>query len=62
MYDNRVISAAYALIGDTAKALDYLAKAIKEDNMLKYAVRDWPVFDNFQNNPRYLRIVGLKSN
>ena len=62
LYDNRVISAAYALIGDTAKALDYLAKAIKEDNMLKYAVRDWPVFDNFQNNPRYLRIVGLKSN
>lgn len=59
LYDNDVIAAAYSLIGDTNNAIDYLSKAIKEDNMLKYSARDWPAFDNCKKEPRFLRIVGL---
>lgn len=59
LYNNSVIAAAYSLIGDTTNAIDYLSKAIKEDNMLKYSARDWPAFDNCKKEPRFLRIVGL---
>lgn len=59
LYNNSVIAAAYSLIGDIPNAIDYLSKAIKEDNMLKYSVRDWPAFDNCKKEPRFLRIVGL---
>lgn len=60
MFDNDVIAAAYSLVGDTNNAIDYLSKAIKEDNMLKYSVRDWPAFDNCRKEARFQRIVGLQ--
>ncbi|WP_262761847.1 TPR end-of-group domain-containing protein [Bacteroides xylanisolvens] len=59
LYDNDVIAAAYSLIGDIPNALDYLSKAIKDDNLLKYSVRDWPAFENCKNDNRYQRIIGI---
>ena len=60
MYDNDVIAAAYSLIGDIPNALDYLSRAIKEDNMLKYSVQDWPAFENCREDNRYKKLVGIQ--
>ena len=59
LLDNDVIAAAYSFIGDIPNALDYLSKAIKDDNLLKYSVRDWPAFENCKNDNRYQRIIGI---
>ena len=60
LYDNDVIAAAYSLIGDIPNALDYLSRAIKEDNMLKYSVQDWPAFENCREDNRYKKLVGIQ--
>ena len=59
MYDNDVIAAAYSLIGQIASGLAYLSNPIKDDNLLKYSVRDWPAFENCKNDNRYQRIIGI---
>ena len=59
MYDNDVIAAAYALINNKKEAFDYLRKAIKEDTLLKYSVRDWPAFEQYFDDSQFKKIVGL---
>lgn len=59
MYDNDVIAAAYALINNKKEAFDYLRKAITEDTLLKYSVRDWPAFEQYFDDPQFKKIVGL---
>ena len=59
MYDNDVIAAAYSLIGDIPNAMDFLSKAIKDDNLLKYSVREWPAVEICKNDNRYQRIIGI---
>lgn len=59
LYDNDVIAAAYALINNKKEAFDYLRKAINEDTLLKYSVRDWPAFEQYFDDPQFKKIVGL---
>lgn len=59
MYGNDVIAAAYALINNKKEAFDYLRKAIKEDTLLKYSVRDWPAFEQYFDDSQFKKIVGL---
>ena len=60
-FRDSVVAAAYSLIGENTKALDYLSKAIKKDNKLKYSVREWPAFDNCKKEPRFRKLLGLDS-
>lgn len=59
MYENDVVAAAYALIDNKREAFDYLRKAINEDTLLKYSVRDWPAFERYFDDPKFKKIVGL---
>lgn len=59
LYDNDVIAAAYALINYKKEAFDYLRKAINENTLLKYSVREWPAFEQYFDDPQFKKIVGL---
>lgn len=62
LYDNDVIAAAYALINYKKEAFDYLRKAINENTLLKYSVREWPAFEQYFDDPQFKKIVGLTNN
>ena len=57
--ERQPIKLAWRKIVWLPNALDYLSKAIKDDNLLKYSVRDWPAFENCKNDNRYQRIIGI---
>jgi hypothetical protein len=50
------MAAAYAIISNEKEMLSSLKKAINKDNYYRYTVKDWPVFENYKENAKFLEI------
>lgn len=50
-------AAAYALLNNEKEMISFLKKAIHKDNYYRYIVKDWPVFKNYRDNPKFLEII-----
>lgn len=51
------VAAAYMAVGDTARALDMLARAVDDRAFTLVFLPHYPMFDALHDNPRYKRIV-----
>jgi hypothetical protein len=51
------VAATYAAVGDSARAIDMLERALNEHTFTLVFLPHYPMFDAFHNNPRYRKIV-----
>jgi len=52
-------AAGYAILGEKDNSLKFLEKTIKEDYSYKYRILDWVLFEEFHNDQRYKKIIGI---
>jgi TolB-like protein/tetratricopeptide (TPR) repeat protein/tRNA A-37 threonylcarbamoyl transferase component Bud32 len=51
------VAGVYAAVGDSARALDMLERALNEQTFTLVFLPHYPMFNAFHNNPRYRKIV-----
>lgn len=56
-YTPAEMAAAYALLNDKAKCFSYLKKVVEKQELMKFDIKEWPVFENItmiQNSKKLL--------
>lgn len=54
-YDKDVLSAAYALVGDKTNMYKTLLEVIKDDELMKFSMKEWPVFEDYKNEVKFIK-------
>lgn len=58
-FGNDVIAAAYGLIGDVNNAVNHICKYLKNHNISKYTMRNWPAFEKIKTIEKFKKAVGI---
>ena len=60
-YPAAEMAAAYALLKDKAKCFSCLKKAIKKHELMKFDVKEWPVFANYYEDNDFIEMTDTTS-
>lgn len=56
-YTPAEMAAAYALLNDKAKCFSYLKKVVEKHELMKFDIKEWPVFVKYHNDPNFKEIT-----
>lgn len=56
-YTDAELAAAYALLDDKNNCFVKLRKVVEKRPLMRFDIKDWPVFDKYKNEPTFLQIV-----
>ena len=56
-YTSAEIAAAYALLNDKAKCFSTLKKVVEKQELMKFDIKEWPVFEKYHNDPKFKEIT-----
>ncbi len=56
-YSSAEMAAAYALLNDKAKCLSYLRKVVEKNELMKFDIKEWPVFEKYYDDSDFKEIT-----
>lgn len=56
-YTSAEMAAAYALLNDKAKCFFYLRKVVEKQELMKFDVKEWPVFSKYYKDRDFIKIT-----
>lgn len=56
-YTPAEMAAAYALLNDKAKCFSTLKKVVEKQELMKFDIKEWPVFEKYHNDPKFKEIT-----
>ena len=57
LFNKDVMSTAYALIRDKTNIYKTLVEVIKDDELMKFSMKEWPVFDKYKNEEKFTKLM-----
>ena len=58
-YDKTVLASAYAMVGDKQNMYNTLKDIIESNELMKFVIRDWPVFDEYKDDVKFKQLVDV---
>lgn len=56
-YEDAELAAAYSLLDDKQKCFTILKKVVEKNPLMKFDIKEWPVFDKYKNDSAFQSIV-----
>lgn len=60
-WEKEVLVAAYALVENRSDMYKCLQEVIEKDELRKFSIKDWPVFDSYRNDKKFQEILSTSN-